>query len=74
VLGHKLGSSIEMDFVNIGILKAVGMTNSSVKLALLSGYMCTVAAGLFAGIPQAIPILKIINISTRSSSGLEVTS
>ena len=44
VLGHNIGSSIEMDFVNIGILKAVGMTNSSVKLALLAGYMCTVAA------------------------------
>ena len=63
-----------MDFVNIGILKAVGMTNSSVKLALLAGYMCTVAAGLFAGIPLAIPILKIINSATRSSSGLEVPS
>lgn len=62
----------EMDFVNIGILKAVGMTNASVKLALLAGYMCTVAAGLFAGIPLAIPILKIINSATRSSSGLEV--
>ena len=71
VLGHNIGSSIEMDFVNIGILKAVGMTNSSVKLA---GYMCTVAAGLFAGIPLAIPILKIINSATRSSSGLEVPS
>ena len=71
VLGHNIGSSIEMDFVNIGILKAVGMTNASVKLALLAGYMCTVAAGLFAGIPLAIPILKIIN-SARSSSGLEV--
>ena len=34
--------------------------------------MCTVAAGLFAGIPLAIPILKIINSATRSSSGLEV--
>ena len=66
VLGHNIGSSIEMDFVNIGILKAVGMTNSSVKLA--------VAAGLFAGIPLAIPILKIINSATRSSSGLEVPS
>jgi putative ABC transport system permease protein len=63
-----------MDFVNIGILKAVGMTNASVKLALLAGYMCTVAAGLFAGIPLAIPILKIINSATRSSSGLEVPS
>ena len=70
VLGHN--SSIEMDFVNIGILKAVGMTNASVKLELLAGYMCTVAAGLFAGIPLAIPILKIINSATRSSSGLEV--
>lgn len=74
VLGHNIGSSIEMDFVNIGILKAVGMTNASVKLALLAGYMCTVAAGLFAGIPLAIPILKIINSATRSSSGLEVSS
>lgn len=74
VLGHNIGSSIEMDFVNIGILKAVGMTNASVKLALLAGYMCTVAAGLFAGIPLAIPILKIINSATRSSSGLEVPS
>ena len=74
VLGHNIGSSIEMDFVNIGILKAVGMTNASVKLALLAGYMCTVAAGLFAGIPLAIPILKIINSVTRSSSGLEVPS
>ena len=74
VLGHNIGSSIDMDFVNIGILKAVGMTNASVKLALLAGYMCTVAAGLFAGIPLAIPILKIINSATRSSSGLEVPS
>lgn len=74
VLGHNIGSSIEMDFVNIGILKAVGMTNASVKLSLLAGYMCTVAAGLFAGIPLSIPILRIINNATRSSSGLEVSS
>lgn len=67
VLGHNIGSSIEMDFVNIGILKAVGMTNASVKLALLAGYMCTVAAGLFAGIPLAIPILKIINSATLNA-------
>ena len=45
VLGHNIGGAkIEMDFVNIGILKAVGMTNASVKLALLAGYMCTVAS------------------------------
>lgn len=74
VLGHNIGSSIEMDFVNIGILKAVGMTNASVKLSLLAGYMCTVAAGLFAGIPLSIPILRTINNATRSSSGLEVPS
>ena len=55
VLGHNIGSSIDMDFVNIGILKAVGMTNASVKLALLAGYMCTVAAGLF---------LSLIHISS----------
>ena len=69
-----LATNIRIRSREFAILKSVGMTNASVKLSLLAGYMCTVAAGLFAGIPLAIPILKIINSSTRSSSGLEVPS
>ena len=61
VLGHNINSSIEQDFVNLGILKAVGMTNKKIKLSIMLGYMVVGVIGAIIGIPVAMPVVSLVN-------------
>lgn len=70
VLGHNIGSNIEMDYTNIGILKAVGMTNNAIRMSLILGYLGVIVAAILVAVPCAIPITRLISNITRNSSGL----
>lgn len=72
VLSHNISSSIEQDYVNLGILKAVGMTNGRVKCSIMLGYLIAVFAGVCVGVPLAIPVITGINGLTRPATGLYV--
>lgn len=73
VLGHNISSSIELDYKNIGILKSVGMTNKSIKVALILGYISTAAAGMIIGMPLSTPVIGFINNTTLTSMGIYVS-
>lgn len=74
VLGHNINSSIEQDYVNLGILKAVGMTSRDIRGAILIGNICAAALGLIAGLPVSVPCIKFINTITSQALGLFVKS
>ncbi len=73
VLSHNIGSSIELNTTNIGILKATGMADGDLRLALLIGYLSVVVVGVATGIPLSVPVVRYINHLTLPTSGLYVS-
>ncbi len=61
VLSNNISSSIEQDFVNLGILKAVGLTNSKLKFSLMMGYLIAILASSLLGIILSVPLIGVIN-------------
>lgn len=74
VLGHNIKSGIELDYTNIGILKAVGMTNRDLRITIIIGYLSVAFAGIFVGIHISIPVVKFLSKVTMPSSGLFISS
>lgn len=72
VLSHNISSSIEQDYVNLGILKAVGMTSSKLRASIMLGYLMAAFLGACLGVPAAVPVVKVINEFTRPTTGLYV--
>lgn len=61
IMSHSIGSSIEMEYVNLGILKAVGVTQRRLKMIFMLQYLLSAAFGAVAGIPLAIPVIRLVN-------------
>lgn len=61
IMNHSIGSSIEMEYVNLGILKAVGVTQRKLKMILMLQYLLGAALGAALGIPLAIPVIRLVN-------------
>lgn len=61
VMGHSISSSIELEYVDYGILKAMGITSKKLRGTVILQYMSAAAAGSLVGIPLAIPVVKLIN-------------
>ena len=72
VLSHNISSSIEQDYVNLGILKAVGMTSRKLRSSIMLGYLIAAFFGACLGIPASIPVITVINRLTRPTTGLYV--
>lgn len=70
VMGHSINSSIEQDFTNMGIYKAVGMTSMMIRVSLAISYTFASLIGLLLGLPVSVPIINIMNGFMRDSSGL----
>jgi len=60
VSGHSISTSIEMDQVNLGILKAEGFTNTKIRVIYMIQYMFAEAVGALLGIIPAIPLVKVM--------------
>lgn len=70
VIGHSINSSLEQDYVDIGILKAVGFTEKNLQILQLLQYMTTIIAGMLLGIPVSVLIIRLINRMTVTATGL----
>lgn len=70
IMNHSIGSSIEMEYVNLGILKAVGVTQGKLKVILMLQYLLSALLGAVLGVPLAIPAIKIINKITTPVVGI----
>lgn len=70
VLGHSISSHMEQDYVNMGIFKAVGYTNRSLRRLQIIQYMIAVGAGMILGIPLSIPVMRLVSSMTIPATGL----
>lgn len=60
VIGHSLSTSIETDYVNLGILKAQGFTTRKLQIVLLLQYLFAEIAGAALGLILAIPLTSAL--------------
>lgn len=70
VIGHSISSSIEQDYVNIGILKAVGFTQTDLRLLQILQYLITILGGMIPGALISAVVVKLINRITVTTTGL----
>ena len=61
VVGHSINSSIEMEYTNLGILKALGFTGGKLQTAMLIQYLLAAAVGVCLGMPASIPLIGLVN-------------
>lgn len=73
VIGHGLNSALEMEYINIGILKAMGFTGTKLKTGMALQYLLAAAIGMLCGIPSAIPLIHGMNLLMRPVTGLWVS-
>lgn len=70
VIGHSINSSIEQDYVNMGILKAVGYTKGQLRLVQILQYILAIGIGILAGLPTSVAVIGVVNRITVTSTGL----
>lgn len=74
VMNHNITSSIDLEYENLGILKAMGFSGSKLKGIYVLQYLISALAGSFLGIPVAIPIIAYVNRLTAPVTGLLVAN
>ncbi|MCM1143841.1 MAG: ABC transporter permease [Blautia sp.] len=70
VIGHNISSSIEQDYVDMGILKAVGYTQADLRIVQMLQYLAVVVCGILPGIPLSALAVRGINRLTVPVVGL----
>ncbi|MBQ7187172.1 MAG: FtsX-like permease family protein [Ruminococcus sp.] len=61
IIAHSIRTEIEMDYVNLGILKAQGFTNRKITLVIMLRYFFAELAGVILGAAAAIPIERMLS-------------
>lgn len=74
VLGHSIGSAIEQDYVNMGILKTMGFTIRRLRELQLLQYLTGIVPGLAGGLLLSLPAAKVICRMTVTTTGLLIPS
>lgn len=72
VIGYAINSSVEQDYVDMGILKALGFTVRDLRLSQMIQYMAAALVGMGAGIPAASLAVRVINKMTVGATGLMI--
>lgn len=70
VIGHSITSSIEMDYVNLGILKAMGFTKGMLQIVFVLEYMIAEVIGCLIGILLSKGAIYFLNQIFVLSTGL----
>ncbi len=58
VMGHTISTGIEMDYVNLGIMKSQGFTNYKIKIIFAIQYLSAQIIGIIIGMLLAFPLTK----------------
>lgn len=74
VLGHSISSSIDQDYVDMGILKAVGFSNHKLRSYMMMQYGLIVLIPLLMGMPASAFVVRFINQITVPSTGILIPS
>lgn len=70
VLSHCIGSFIEQDTVNMGILKTMGITGKKLRLLQILQYFIPAALGILSGTFFSVPVVFMIFRMTLTTTGL----
>ena len=74
VLSHSIGSTIEADYKNMGILKTVGFTSAALRRLQLLQYSAAILAGMALGLFLTVPASRFVNHITLTTTGIRVPS
>lgn len=70
IIGHSIGSSIEQDYIDMGILKAIGFTQADLRIVQILQYLAAILCGMLPGIWVSMLLVKGINRLTVTATGL----
>lgn len=70
VLSHSISSTIASDFVNMGILKTVGLNSNRLRLLQLMQYGIPVMSGLVIGFLLSFPLGGMTSTATLTTTGV----
>jgi ABC-type lipoprotein release transport system permease subunit len=70
VVGHSISTGIELDYTNLGILKAIGFSKSKLRRVFIFEYILAELAGFMIGIVGSIPAVYYLNIIFVRMTGL----
>ncbi len=74
IIGHSISSGIEQNYMNMGILKAIGYTQHDLRVVWLLQYLIVIVCGMGIGIPVSSFVVRKINRLTITVTGLFVPS
>lgn len=74
VLSHSIGSTIEADYKNMGILKTIGFTSAALRRLQLLQYGTAILAGMVLGLILTLPVSRFVNDVTLTTTGIRVPS
>lgn len=72
VLGHQIQAGIRRDYVNMGILKTMGITNGSLRAVQSAQYLAAVLPGMVLGLMLAPAVSRTIGAATLTITGILV--
>lgn len=72
VLGYQIQSTIQQDFVNMGILKTLGFTSKTLYVIQLLQYLIGIFCGMLLGLAATVPASKWIRTATLTTTGILV--
>lgn len=70
VMSHSISTEIEMDYVNLGILKSQGFTRSRSRSIFVMQYLLAEVSGIFIGSFAAIPLERVLSRIMMSSTAV----
>lgn len=70
ITGHSISTGIKKDYVNLGILKAVGYTKGKLRKIFVIEYVSAEIVGSLLGIAASIPAIYYLNSAFVSITGL----
>ncbi len=74
VVGHSISSSIEMEYVNLGVLKACGFTMRKLRLVFFLQYLAVELVGILLGVLASIPVTGYLGTMFVPITGLLASS
>ena len=74
VMGHSISTAVEMDYVNLGVLKSQGFTKGKIRQVFMLQYLLAQVAGALAGTLLAIPLTALLGRAFQPITGILATS
>lgn len=73
VIGRSITGTIEEDYVDMGILKAVGYTKGDLRRIQFLQYVILILAGMLMGLPVSVLVAKAVNRLMIVINGVMIT-